>query len=133
KRAAERRGGGLGQSSGVEPVRVEDVSMHEIVSRLDRLIAKEQPDLVITHSIRDVHWDHQLVHNATISALRRTPCDLLAFTSTPELNAASHFLGECFADISDTLEVKLSAVSAHATQVAKGSVDLESCRDIARA
>jgi LmbE family N-acetylglucosaminyl deacetylase len=118
---------------GAEPIRVEDVPMHQLVKRLDGVLASEQPDLVITHSSRDLHWDHRLVHQATLSSLRRTPCDLLAFTSTPELNASSNFLGQGFADITDSLEVKLAAVSAHATQVSKGSVDVESCRDLARA
>jgi LmbE family N-acetylglucosaminyl deacetylase len=133
RRAADLIGAELVMVNGVEPVRVEDLPMHAIVGRLDQLVARERPDLVVTHSIRDVHWDHQLVHNATISALRRTPCDLLAFTSTPEMNAASNFLGECFADITETLDVKLAAVAAHASQVAKKSVDVESCRDLARA
>src|SRR5262245_63321082 len=69
--------------------RVEDVPMHELVRRFDSLVGDVQPDLVITHSASDLHWDHGLVHRATISALRRTPCDLLAFTSSYELNAHS--------------------------------------------
>lgn len=133
RRGADLLGAQLVTVWGADPVRVEDLPMYKLVGRLDALIADERPELVLTHSLRDVHWDHRLVHGATISALRRTPCDLLAFTSTPELNAASHFLGECFADISETMDVKLSAVAAHATQVAKGGVDLDSCRDIARA
>jgi LmbE family N-acetylglucosaminyl deacetylase len=133
RRGAELIGAELVTVCGLEPVRVEDVPMHRIVARLDEIVARERPGLVLTHSIRDVHWDHQLVHNATISSLRRTPCDLLAFTSTPDLNAASHFLGECFADISETIDVKLAAVAAHATQTLKGSANLESCRDLARA
>jgi hypothetical protein len=32
---------------------------------------------VISHSANDLHWDHSL-NRATVSALRRTPCDLLA-------------------------------------------------------
>jgi len=133
KRAAELIGAQLILVCGLEPVRVEDVPMHKLVGKLDSIVADERPQLVLTHSVRDVHFDHQLVHHATVSALRRTPCDLLAFTSTPELNASSNYLGECFADITDTLEVKLAAVAAHASQVAKKSVDVESCRDLARA
>ncbi len=133
RRAAELIGAELTMVCGVEPIRVEDVPMYRLVGKLDEIVAREQPELVLTHSVRDVHFDHQLVHHATVSALRRTPCDLLAFTSTPELNASSNFLGECFADITETLEVKLAAVGAHASQVAKKTVDVESCRDLARA
>jgi len=111
--------------------RVEDVPMHELVRRFDNLLGDVQPDLVITHSASDLHWDHGLVHRATISSLRRTPCDLLAFTSSYELNAHSHVIGECFADVTPTIETKLAAVAAHATQLPK--LNLESTRDLARA
>jgi len=72
-----------------------------------------------------------LVNRATVSALRRTPCDLLAFLSSPEMNAQSRAIGQCFADITDTIETKISAIGAHTSQVPK--LDLESSRDLARA
>jgi LmbE family N-acetylglucosaminyl deacetylase len=111
--------------------RVEDIPMFELVRRMDALVADVRPDLVITHSRNDIHWDHGLVNRATVSALRRTPCDLLAFLSSPEMNAQRHSIGECFADISATLETKLSAISAHRSQLSK--LDLDSSRDLARA
>jgi LmbE family N-acetylglucosaminyl deacetylase len=111
--------------------RVEDVPMHELVRRFDHVVADARPDLVITHSASDLHWDHGLVNRATISALRRTQCDLLAFTSSYELNAHSRGIGECFADVTATMEQKLDAVRAHGSQLPK--FDLESTRDLARA
>ena len=113
------------------PCRVEDIPMHELVRRFDQLIGDVKPDLVITHSAHDLHWDHGLVNRATVSALRRTPCDLLAFLSSPEMNAQSRSLGQCFADISSTIDTKLEAISAHASQLPK--LDLQSSRDLARA
>ncbi len=114
-----------------ELCRVEDVPMYTLVSRLDELIAEKTPDLVITHSAHDLHWDHRLVHHATVSALRRTACDLIAFTSSPEMSAQPRSTGECFADIGETIEKKLQAIGAHGTQLPK--LDLESTRDRARA
>jgi LmbE family N-acetylglucosaminyl deacetylase len=114
-----------------QPCRVEDVPMHRLVGRFDALVAETRPGLVITHSARDLHWDHRLVHHATVSSLRRTPCDLLAFLSSPEMNAHCHSIGQCFADITETIEKKLEAIAAHKTQMPK--VDLESARDLARA
>jgi len=111
--------------------RVEEVPMHELVARFDGLVARTRPDLVVTHSRHDLHWDHGLVHRATVSALRRTPCDLLAFLSSPEMNAQSRSLGQCFADISSTIDTKIAAISAHRSQLPK--LDLESSRDLARA
>ena len=111
--------------------RVEDIPMHELVRRFDMIVGDVQPDLVITHSKDDMHWDHSLVNRAAISALRRTPCDLLAFRSSYEMNAQWRALGECFADVTDTMDLKLAAISAHKSQLAK--IDLDSTRDVARA
>ena len=94
-------------------------------------IDPERTPRVITHSSGDLHWDHGLVNRATVSALRRTPCDLLAFLSSPEMNAQSRAIGQCFADISSTMETKIAAIKAHESQVSK--LDLDSSRDLARA
>jgi LmbE family N-acetylglucosaminyl deacetylase len=111
--------------------RVEDIPMHELVRRMDMIVADCRPDLVITHSAHDLHWDHSLVNRATVSALRRTPCDLLAFLSSPEMNAQSRTFGQCFADVSKSIDTKINAISCHKSQLAK--LDLESSRDLARA
>ena len=114
-----------------KPCRVEDIPMHELVRRFDNIIGDVRPDLVITHSANDLHWDHGLVNRATVSALRRTPCDLLAFLSSPEMNAQARAIGQCFADITRTMDQKIAAISAHRSQCPK--LDLESSRDLARA
>lgn len=114
-----------------KPCRVEDIPMHELVRRMDTVIGDVRPDLVITHSANDLHWDHGLVNRATVSALRRTPCDLLAYLSSPEMNAQSRSLGNCFADISKYVDVKLEAIACHKSQLPR--LDLESSRDLARA
>lgn len=114
-----------------KPCRVEDIPMHELVRRMDMIVGDVRPDLVITHSAFDLHWDHGLVNRATVSALRRTPCDLLAFLSSPEMNSQARAIGQCFADISHTIDTKIAAIRAHESQVAK--LDLESSRDLARA
>lgn len=111
--------------------RVEDISMHELVRRMDQLVADTRPDLVVTHCQNDLHWDHGLVHRATVSALRRTPCDLLAFVSSPEMNAQIRGYGNCFADVTKTIETKLRAISAHKSQLPH--LDVDSSRDLARA
>jgi LmbE family N-acetylglucosaminyl deacetylase len=111
--------------------RVEDIPMHELVRRMDTVVGDVRPDLVITHSANDLHWDHGLVNRATVSALRRTPCDLLAYLSSPEMNAQSRSLGNCFADVSKYVDLKLEAIACHKSQLPR--LDLESSRDLARA
>lgn len=131
RRAAELIGADLYMLYEDKPCRVEDIPMHELVRRLDQLVGDIRPDLVITHSAHDLHWDHSLVNRATVSALRRTPCDLLAYLSSPEMNAQSRSIGQCFADISTTMETKLQAIGAHSSQLSR--LDLDSSRDLARA
>jgi LmbE family N-acetylglucosaminyl deacetylase len=114
-----------------KPTRVEDIPMHEIVRRFDQLVGDLHPDLVITHSSNDLHWDHGLVNRATVSALRRTPCDLLAYLSSPEMNAQARCVGSCFADVSKTIDKKLAAIRCHLSQTK--NLDVESSRDLARA
>jgi LmbE family N-acetylglucosaminyl deacetylase len=113
------------------PSRVEDIPMHELVRRMDQLVADTRPDLVITHCGNDIHWDHCLVHRATVSALRRTPCDVLTFISSPEMNAQVRGYGNCFADITKTIDTKIRAINAHQSQLQH--LDVESSRDLARA
>lgn len=116
-----------------EPRRVEDVPMYKLVGRLDELVGQVQPQLVIAHSSADLHYDHRLLNHAVLSSLRRTPCDLLTYLSSPEMNAHVRSIGNCFADITDTIEIKLQAIAAHATQLEKSRFDLEAARDLARA
>ena len=47
------------------------------------------------------------------------------------MNAQARGIGECFADITQSIESKLAAIRCHASQLAK--LDLESSRDLARA
>jgi LmbE family N-acetylglucosaminyl deacetylase len=114
-----------------KPCRVEDIAMHELVRRFDQIIGDVRPDLVITHSANDLHWDHGLVIRATVSALRRTPCDLHAYLSSPEMNAQARSMGNCFADISGYVDAKVDAIACHKSQLAR--LDLDSSRDLARA
>ena len=131
KAAAEIVGADLMVLFEEKECRVEDVPMHELVRRFDQLVGDLQPDLVITHSANDLHWDHCLVHRAAVSALRRTPCDLLAYLSSPEMNAHARCVGECFADITASIETKLDAIKCHGSQLSR--LEVESSRDLARA
>ena len=110
--------------------RTEDIPMHQLVSQLDKVVAEFRPHLVLTHSEKDIHWDHGLVQRATISALRRWPCNLLAYTSSYEMNAQVQAVGRCFADITDFLETKISAIQAHKSQLPR--LNIASSRQLAQ-
>jgi LmbE family N-acetylglucosaminyl deacetylase len=48
-----------------------------------------------------------------------------------EMNAQTRSFGQCFADVTDSIEQKVEAISAHQSQMTH--FDLESTRDLARA
>jgi LmbE family N-acetylglucosaminyl deacetylase len=137
-RAAEARAGAaaLGVTDlvlldGERASRLEDLAMHELVARFDRIIAERTPELVITHNTRDHHLDHSLVHRATMSALRRWRCDVLAYAAASPLDPIGHPYGGCHVDITTTIEHKLAGLTAHASQLSEAV--LAGRRDIARA
>jgi len=111
--------------------RVEDIPMNELVACYDSIVADFRPSLVLTHSDKDLHWDHGLVNRATISAMRRTPCDMLAYVCSPEMNALARAFGQFYADITTTINKKMDAIRAHESQLPK--ITVESSRDLARA
>jgi LmbE family N-acetylglucosaminyl deacetylase len=128
---AKRIGAKLVMLHGERQCRVEDIAMHELVRRFDQLVGDIRPDLVVTHAEYDLHWDHGLVNRATVSALRRTPCDLIAYHSSPEMNAQTRSFGQCFADVTDSIDQKVHAIAAHQSQMSR--FDPETTRDLARA
>jgi LmbE family N-acetylglucosaminyl deacetylase len=109
--------------------RVEDYEMHELVRRYEEVIARVSPDLVIAHGPSDTHWDHFLVHRATLAALRRTRCDVVLYDAGPPIG--SRLRTGLFVDIEPVLDTKLAAVAAHVTQFSAAAV--EGRREAARA
>src|SRR3569623_3000268 len=67
--------------------RVEDFEMHDLVRRYEEIIARVSPDLVITHGPSDTHWDHFLVHRATLAALRRARSDVVLYDAGPPIDS----------------------------------------------
>jgi len=109
--------------------RVEDLPMHELVARLEDVVERVQPDLVITHGASDTHWDHFLVHRASLSAIRRTRCDVVLYDAGPPLTG--RLRGGLFVDIEDVLGTKLAALAEHRSQFTATAI--EGRREAARA
>jgi len=111
--------------------RIDEIAMHALVARFDELVAEHAPDLVIAHGPSDLHYEHLLVHRATVSAVRRCPCDLLAYNASPDLGPHARMTGAAFVDITSTIDTKLAAIAVHASQI--GDRTLASRRDQMRA
>lgn len=100
---------------------------NEMVTAIERMIARFNPDIILTHSGNDQHQDHRAVHVATLRAGRRHP-SILCYES-PSVTA--DFRPSVFVDVQDYLEVKVEAVAAHQDQSGKPYVRPEHLRGLA--
>lgn len=97
--------------------RLDEVSMMELSNTLVPLT--DGPDLVMTHATADLNRDHRLIAEAARIAWRPTEraVSILEF----EIPASAYWNGQTFAanyyvDISDTLDVKIAALSTYTTE-----------------
>ena len=124
---ARRLGARLVLPEGEGESRVEGIPMHALVARFENMIT--EADLVIVHGAGDVHEDHAITHRAVLAALRRTPCDVLAYATRLPVGAAAP-PPTCVVEISVSIDAKVAAIAAHASQFPPGFA--ETRRDVAR-
>ena len=96
--------------------RVEDLKSYELVAMLDRLIHELAPAAVITHGDADFHGDHLLVHNACLPTQRLRYFDFFCFHPSMCRPVPTVFHPRAYVDVSETIETKMQAIRAHASQ-----------------
>lgn len=106
--------------------RMDTVALIDIVKSIESLVAKYQPDTVLTHHAGDVNIDHQRTHEAVVTACRPQlghPVKTLLCFEVPSSTewqlpgSAPAFTPNWFMDISDTLDRKLAALDAYAAEL----------------
>jgi LmbE family N-acetylglucosaminyl deacetylase len=128
--AANELGARLVLPPGNAETRLDDVPMHKLVARLEAELGSVTPDLVITHAAGDAHEDHAMMHRAVLAALRRSRCDILAYSTRLPAGAAPR-PATAIVDITAVIEKKLAAIARHASQFPPTFADAR--RTIARA
>ncbi len=114
---------------GVTEVFFEDFPDTEIpdsfkaVECLEKYAIKYVPDVVLTHTINDVHQDHRKVGWVSMSAFRNAP-KILSY-ETPRVRAAA-FSPVYFIDISGCVAKKLECLQCHLSQKDKRYLAYES-------
>ncbi|MBI4423699.1 MAG: PIG-L family deacetylase [Elusimicrobia bacterium] len=103
--------------------RVEDLKTYELVGLLDRLVQEHQPAAMVSHALNNFHRDHALVYNACLATQRMSFHDFFCYYPTSCHPVHVPFFPQAFVDISTTIEAKMSAIAAHASQF--------SCRGLA--
>lgn len=99
----------------------------ESITRLEEVVRRVDADMVYAHFGEDTHQDHRNVSRAVVPAARSVP-NLLFFEGL----SSQGFTPTVFVDIGRVVNLKLAALEAHGSQVAKTNIDTMSILDIAR-
>jgi LmbE family N-acetylglucosaminyl deacetylase len=91
---------------------VEDYSNN--VWDLEKIIDEVNPDLILVPSHQDTHQDHRMMHDITMTAIRRRKISILFYATL-----SSDFKANLFVDIGDYLELKKVALKCHVSQQGK--------------
>ena len=99
--------------------RMDTIALLEVVQALELVINKIKPKIVYTHHSGDLNIDHQITHQAVITACRPQPGfsveEIYSFEvlSSTEWSTNNTFIPNYFVDISSVLELKMSAIKAY--------------------
>lgn len=112
--------------------RADEMKHHELVGMLDALVRELEPAAVLTHSASEFHRDHIAVHNACLSTQRLRTFDLFHFGPTMTRAVPVPFHPRAYIDVSGTIDTKMRAIHAHASQFGARGLEAEMYRDLAR-
>jgi LmbE family N-acetylglucosaminyl deacetylase len=133
RRAAEILGCELRvMMNGHGPQRVDDLKTYELVGMLDQLVRELEPAAVLTHSASEFHRDHVNVHNACVSTQRLRQFDFFSYSPTMCRPVPVQFHPRLYVNVSATIEKKMQAIEAHASQFGSRGIGTELYRDVAR-
>lgn len=87
---------------------------NELINHIEFFINKSDPDLIITHSVGDVHHDHKAVALSTVEAGRFIP-NIMSY----EIPLTKEFKPQIFYDISDVVDEKVELIKIFWSQQSK--------------
>jgi LmbE family N-acetylglucosaminyl deacetylase len=128
---------------GLPDNRLDELPRLEVIQRIEQVISGVRPEVVYTHAACDLNIDHQIVHEAVLTACRPVPGQgvkrILCFEvpSSTEWRGASSapaFVPNWFVDVSATLAAKLAALGEYAGEMRPWphARSLEACEHLAR-
>ena len=132
EKAAEILGGELRILIADGARRIEDYKSYELVAMLDREVRELAPAAMLTHGASDFHRDHVLVHQACVSTQRLQYFDFFTYQPISCRAVPMAFQPRAYVDITPTIETKMRAIAAHASQFERRGLGLDLHRDIAR-
>ena len=106
--------------------RMDSVDLLDVVKSVEEIIEKLQPEVVVTHHAGDLNIDHQITHQAVITACRpqlgHPVKRILSFevpssTDWQTPTAKNAFYPNWFEDISDIMELKINALEVYQSEL----------------
>ncbi len=103
--------------------RFDSVDLLDIVKVISKVKEEVRPDIIFTHYERDLNIDHRLTYQAVITATRPMvdECvkEIYSFEilSSTEWNYPLSFSPDTYFDIRDTIESKITAMQAYASEL----------------
>lgn len=106
--------------------RMDSVDLLEVIKAVENFLAEVRPDIVYTHHAGDLNVDHQVVHNAVVTACRPVPDSSRATMLFFEVASSSEwqtpgsvapFVPNWFEDIGETMALKMRALSVYAPEM----------------
>ena len=113
------------------PRRIEDIKTCELVGLLDDVVRQYKPAAVLTHSKVDFHNDHLLVYNACLPTQRLAHFDFFSYHPTNCRPVPIAFHPTAYVDVTETIDAKMHAITAHASQFGGRGLDTEMYREFA--
>jgi len=108
--------------------RFDGVDILDIIKRIEKIIDYIKPDTIFTHHHGDMNIDHQITHQAVLTATRPMvgQCVKEIYTfeiaSSTEWNSFSkenRFIPNTFVDVSSTIDIKVNAMAAYKSELCK--------------
>ncbi len=112
--------------------RIEDLKTYQLVGLLDDQVRELQPVAIFTHGATDFHRDHVEVYRACLSTQRLNAFDFYSYLPTMCRPVSVPFQPRAYIDITATIERKMRAIGAHASQFYSRGITFELYRDYAR-
>lgn len=112
--------------------RIEDIKHYQLVGLLDEQVRELSPAALITHSASEVHRDHVAVYSASVSAQRLRFFDFFTYHPTMCRPVPVPFHPRAYVDVSETMDAKIAAINAHASQFSGRGLDTEMFREYAQ-
>ena len=132
ERAAEILGAELRILIDAAGKRIEDFRHCDLVALVDREVKDLAPAALFSHGAAELHRDHVMVHEAALAAQRLRFFDLYTYQPNFCRPVPLPFQPRAFVDISETIETKMRAIEAHASQFSQRGIATDIFRDMAR-